>query len=156
MIRSAKILLSLGAAVLIAGAGFAAPEKAADGKVCQAGVGKPYVMPLFANGKLVSSCEVGNGMFFKRACEMPGKSLASAKAACAGSTCDASAKTAGSACATKAAGSACATKTAASGCGEKALGKMACEVGNKHFFSAANCCSSEVKVAKAACCASKK
>lgn len=154
MIRSAKFVLSLGAAVLMASAGFAAPQKAADGKVCQAGVGKPYVMPLFANGKLVSSCEVGNGLFFKRGCEMPGKNVASA--ACAGSTCDASAKATAIACTSKAAGSACATKTAASACGEKALGKMACEVGNKHFFTAANCCASEVKVASAACCASKK
>lgn len=148
MLRSVKIALSLGAALIVAGVANAAPkESAADGKVCQAGVGKPYVMPMFANGKAVSQCEVGNAGFFSKSCAQPSKAaLASAST---GGACCASEKGAAHA---KVAAHSKAAK--AEGCGEKALGVMACEVGNRHFFTAASCDSS-AKVAKASCCSAK-
>lgn len=145
MLRSAKIVLSLGAALIVAGVAHAAPkEAAADGKVCQAGVGKPYVMPMFANGKAVSQCEVGNAGFFSKSCAQPSKAALAATSA--GGACCASEK--------KAAHAKVAAHAKSEGCGEKALGVMACEVGNRHFFTAASC-ESAPKAAKAACCSAK-
>lgn len=158
MLRSAKFVLSLGAALIVAGAAHAAPKEAAsDGKVCQAGVGKPYVMPMFANGKAVSSCEVGNAGFFGRSCAQPAKLVAAASGSASG--CCAAEKSAAVKVA-KHEGCCGSDKAAAKvakhdGCGEKALGVMACEVGNRHFFTAAACGESAPKVAKATCCSAK-
>ena len=155
MNRVPSFTLVTGLVLIFAGSALAGPKPTAsaakaEGATCQAGVGKPYVMPLFAEGSLVSSCEIGNAEFFNRASAMPSRSAfaAASVSGCCGSEAkvaasgekQASVKSSGKA-------SCCAEKVAEkvaekSGCcakGEQTVGKKDCEIGNRHFFTASSC-----------------
>ena len=127
-----KLLVTCSLACLCAAAATAAPAApdAASGKekVCTAGVGKPFVMPLFLNGRAVASEEVGNGGFFGRSEVLPAAAEVFGSASCCAETAVAAA--------------------AAGGCGEKSAACCAEKVAK----AAACCAEKAVKTAKADCC----